>query len=137
MSKRVVTASMGTAITLSTRWVLISTVADIPDLKGNSFSANKSEYEDLSNSIFTGKSVTWLADNPDDFDVTRTPNRHVAFGRGPHLCLGNHLSRIDMESIFKTLFRETTSIELLEEPQFKTGLSVRGLHALKVRLVPR
>lgn len=72
----------------------------------------------------------------DRFDITRVPNRHVAFGRGAHLCLGNHLSRLDMEVIFNTLLRRCDSIELLEEaPVYKPGLSVRGPKSLRIRIV--
>ena len=71
----------------------------------------------------------------DEFDVARHPNRHIAFGKGPHLCLGNHLSRLDMEVIFLTLMKRTKNIELLEdEPKYKTGLSIRGPQSLRVRL---
>jgi cytochrome P450 len=68
-----------------------------------------------------------------NFDISRTPNRHVAFGKGAHLCLGNHLSRLDMEVIFLTLLRRVSSIELLEEePKYKRGLSVRGPQSLRL-----
>lgn len=74
---------------------------------------------------------------PDVFDIGRTPNRHVAFGRGPHLCLGNHLSRLDMEVIFQHLLARTTSIELrTDNPTYKTGLTSRGLSTLPVTLHP-
>lgn len=74
---------------------------------------------------------------PDHFDVSRAPNRHIAFGRGAHLCLGNHLSRLDMEIIFGTLLKRSRAIELmLDEPAFKPGLSARGLQALPIRLLP-
>jgi cytochrome P450 len=73
----------------------------------------------------------------DQFDITRTPNRHMAFGRGAHLCLGNHLSRLDMEIIFRSLLKRVKAIELCEdEPRYKTGLSARGLQALPIRLQP-
>ncbi len=74
----------------------------------------------------------------DAFDITRNPNRHVAFGRGAHLCLGNHLSRLDMEVIFLTILRRTRQIELSgPEPAYKKSLSVRGPESLRVTLTPK
>ncbi|WP_422050489.1 cytochrome P450 [Shimia sp.] len=72
-------------------------------------------------------------ENPDKFDVGRTPNRHMAFGGGGHFCLGNHLARLDMDVIFSTLNTRFASISLAEEtPEYKRGLSVRGPKALRV-----
>lgn len=73
-------------------------------------------------------------DEPDRFDVGRTPNRHLAFGGGAHFCLGNHLARLDMDVIFSTLFRTFRTIELAEAPEYKRSLSVRGPKALRLRL---
>ncbi|MFT5138219.1 MAG: cytochrome P450, partial [Arenicella sp.] len=42
-------------------------------------------------------------DKPNDFNISRRPNRHLAFGRGVHLCLGNHLARLNMKLIFSSL----------------------------------
>lgn len=75
-------------------------------------------------------------EEPDKFQPNRDPNRHIAFGRGAHLCLGNHLSRLDMEVIFNMLMDRTRSIELIEKPKFRTGLASRGLTQLKIRLLP-
>jgi len=76
--------------------------------------------------------------NADKFDVSRTPNHHVAFGRGAHLCLGNHLSRLDMEVIFLSILRRTKYIELTgAEPAYKRSLSVRGPESLGVSLIPK
>jgi cytochrome P450 len=74
----------------------------------------------------------------DTFDITRNPNRHVAFGRGAHLCLGNHLSRLDMEVIFLSILRRTRHIELSDpEPTYKKSLSARGPESLRVTLTPK
>ena len=72
--------------------------------------------------------------DPDRFDIGRAPNRHLSFGYGAHLCLGNHLARMSMETVFGALLAHTQKIELLEEPVWKRGLSVRGPSALRVTL---
>ena len=72
----------------------------------------------------------------DQFDAGRTPNRHLAFGRGAHLCLGNNLARLDMEIIFTTLLQRCQRIELAEpQPLYRPGLASRGLQSLRVELV--
>ncbi len=72
-------------------------------------------------------------ENPDLFDVSRSPNRHLAFGGGGHFCLGNHLARLDMDVIFSTLNARFSEIGLVDaEPEYKRGLSVRGPKALHI-----
>ena len=74
-------------------------------------------------------------ENADEFDIDRHPNRHLAFARGPHFCMGNHLSRLDMEIVFTTLLRRFSDISLNEsEPQYRRGLSVRGPKSLQISL---
>jgi len=70
---------------------------------------------------------------PDQFDVARFPNRHLAFGGGAHFCLGNHLARLSMDILFTRLLASTRSIGSAGEPEFKTGLSARGPTALPIQ----
>ena len=42
-------------------------------------------------------------DEPERFDVGRSPNEHVAFGFGPHFCLGASLARVELAAIFERL----------------------------------
>ncbi len=72
-------------------------------------------------------------ENPDVFDVGRTPNRHMAFGGGGHFCLGNHLARLDMDVIFATINARFSHVAMAEtEVTYKRGLSVRGPQALRI-----
>ncbi|PRQ00443.1 cytochrome P450 family protein [Enhygromyxa salina] len=76
-------------------------------------------------------------DEPDAFDVGREPNRHVAFGAGPHFCIGAHLSRFEGRIALTRLVQRCPGLRLavgrdaLRWRQNNSGL--RGLTALPVR----
>lgn len=73
-------------------------------------------------------------EDADHFLPNRAPNRHLSFGSGAHLCLGNHLARMNMRVIFETLMRRFSNFELVEnQVRYKLGLSVRGPEALNMR----
>lgn len=73
-------------------------------------------------------------EDPDIFRIDRSPNRHLAFGQGAHLCLGNNVARLTMRVIFATLLRRFSEIALEQEAvRYKPGLSVRGPEALQIR----
>ncbi|MBK4214495.1 cytochrome P450 [Paracoccus caeni] len=65
-------------------------------------------------------------DQPDRFDITRKPNVHLAFGTGPHVCLGNNLARLNMEILFAALLERTDRIVLDGPVHWKTGLQAHG-----------
>jgi cytochrome P450 len=53
--------------------------------------------------------------DPDKFDVTRGSVDQLAFGSGPHTCVGLHLARLEMAAIFRALALRVTRFHILEE----------------------
>lgn len=51
-------------------------------------------------------------DNPDEFDIDRTPNPHLAFGFGTHTCPGQHVAKMELRVMFEELLPRLNSIEL-------------------------
>jgi len=64
--------------------------------------------------------------DPDRLDITRRPNVHLAFGAGPHVCLGNNLARLNMEILFKALLERAPDMALDGQARWKTGLQAHG-----------
>ncbi|WP_158852605.1 cytochrome P450 family protein [Saccharothrix deserti] len=52
----------------------------------------------------------------DRFDITRPPTKHIAFGGGPHVCLGAHLARIELAVALPALFARYPDLRLAVEP---------------------
>jgi cytochrome P450 family 142 subfamily A polypeptide 1 len=55
-------------------------------------------------------------DRADELDVTRNPNPHLAFGFGPHFCLGASLARVELKVMFDELLQRLPDIELAGDP---------------------
>ncbi|MEU2315686.1 cytochrome P450 [Streptomyces albidoflavus] len=83
-------------------------------------------------------------EEPDRLDITRTNNRHLTFGHGPHFCPGAPLSRLEGHVVFPTLLRRLEGLTLAIDPAdtewvYDNSVS-RGLAKLPVsyeRLLPR
>ena len=72
-------------------------------------------------------------DDPFAFRVDRAPGRHLAFGYGPHLCLGQHLAKMEIRILFEELLARIDKIELAGEPRFTASTFVSGLKRLPIR----
>lgn len=54
-------------------------------------------------------------DNPEAFDVRRTPNHHIAFGFGTHFCLGASLARLEIKIFFEEFLKRITNVKIVED----------------------
>ena len=72
---------------------------------------------------------------PDEFDVHRKPNRHIAFAAGPHLCLGAPLARLEGRLAAELLLRRTKGIELLGDARVAPNAIADNVLEQRVRLV--
>lgn len=73
--------------------------------------------------------------DPFRVDLTRTPNRHLAFGQGgPHVCLGMWLARLEVRVLFEELAKRIRAIEPAGEQKFLRSNFVGGIKELPVRV---
>jgi len=72
-------------------------------------------------------------DSPFKYDIERSPNKHVAFGYGAHVCLGQHLGRMEMRLLWEELLPRLESIELAGEPKNMEANFVCGPKTVPVR----
>jgi cytochrome P450 PksS len=69
--------------------------------------------------------------NPEQLDLKRKPNRHIAFGTGVHFCLGHQLARIEGASALKALFRRWPKLKLAVDDSEIKWRSRPGLKAIE------
>ncbi|MEV7279410.1 cytochrome P450 [Streptomyces sp. NPDC093111] len=74
--------------------------------------------------------------DPDTFRPDRTPNRHLAFGWGPHVCVGSRVARLELTALLTALVRRVRVLAPAGEPVWSTGNFIHGLTSLPVRLSP-
>ncbi|MCC8251492.1 cytochrome P450 [Saccharothrix luteola] len=73
--------------------------------------------------------------DPDRLDLGRDARHHLAFGFGPHQCVGQHVARVQVQVALETLFRRVPGVRLavaFEDLEFKHETHSRGLHELLV-----
>ncbi len=73
-------------------------------------------------------------ENPDHFDVGRTPNPHMAFGGGgPHLCLGMHVARIEIDAMFRQILTRMPDLRPVGERHLMASNFIAGVHSMPVQ----
>ena len=72
-------------------------------------------------------------DDPDTFDITRDPNVHLAFGVGPHFCLGARIGRLQMDLMLREMLTRLPGIEVVGPAQRAHSIFLHSVKALPVR----
>jgi cytochrome P450 len=72
-------------------------------------------------------------DDPDVVDFTRNPNRHRAFGGGPHRCLGSHLARLELRVALREFHRRIPDYEIPSGVQLKYTSALRSVESLPLK----
>ena len=72
--------------------------------------------------------------DPDRFDYTRRPNKHIAFGYGPHMCIGQHLAKLELRIMFEELLPHIESLELVDDTKMIQTNFVGGLKNMPVKI---
>jgi cytochrome P450 family 142 subfamily A polypeptide 1 len=77
-------------------------------------------------------------DEPEQFDITRSPNDHMAFGFGSHFCLGNRLARLELSVMFDRLLDRLPDLALADpgEPPKRAANFVSGYETMPVVFTP-
>jgi cholest-4-en-3-one 26-monooxygenase len=74
---------------------------------------------------------------PQEFDIGRNPNPHVAFGNGPHFCLGRHLAALELEVLLAALAERTPDIRPRGEVSRLRSNFLNGIKRMPVALTAR
>jgi len=125
---------MPTAVEEMVRWAtpvkeFMRTAAEDTTVRGVPIGKGESVYL----AYVSGNRDEEVFDDPFRFDVSRDPNKHMAFGYGVHFCLGAALARMEMNSLYSELIPRLESIELAGEPELAATTFVGGLKHLPIR----
>ena len=76
-------------------------------------------------------------EDPDRFDVQRDPNPHLAFGFGPHFCMGSSLARLELKVMFSELLARLPDLHLAGDPfPRRSSNFISGPEAMPVAFTP-
>lgn len=74
---------------------------------------------------------------PDRFDIRRSPNHHVAFGHGTHFCLGANMARAELRLLFRELTRRITAVSVTTEPDVEANIFARAVKSFEISFTVR
>ena len=72
-------------------------------------------------------------DRPETLDLSRAENPHIAFGTGPHGCLGQHIARIEIDAMLTEVMTRMTDFELAAPPEWLASNFISGPKSMPLR----
>lgn len=75
-------------------------------------------------------------DRPEALDLSRPENPHIAFGTGPHGCLGQHIARIEIDAMLSEVLTRMTGFELAGAPEWLASNFISGPKSMPLRFRP-
>ncbi|HEX5376960.1 MAG TPA: cytochrome P450, partial [Phenylobacterium sp.] len=75
-------------------------------------------------------------DKPDVLDLGRENNEHIAFGTGPHVCLGQHIARIEIDAMLTEVLTRMDGFELPAPPEWLASNFISGPRTMPIRFRP-
>ena len=75
-------------------------------------------------------------DNPHEFDITRTPNPQIAFGTGTHVCLGQHIARVEIDCMLEEIVARLTDVEITGELEWLSSNFISGIKRMPISFTP-
>jgi cytochrome P450 len=73
-----------------------------------------------------------IFENPSEFNIDRSPNKHIAFGCGAHLCLGQHLAKMEIRILLEEILPRLKSVKLAGQPRMVESFFANGLKNLPI-----
>ena len=71
---------------------------------------------------------------PETFDISRSPNRHLSFGLGIHICAGINLARVEAKVAFQSLMSSFREINLLKKPKVANRIRFREIKEMQIEI---
>ena len=71
---------------------------------------------------------------PETFDISRSPNRHLSFGLGIHICAGINLARVEAKVAFQSLMSSFREINLLDKPKVANRIRFREIKEMQIEI---
>ena len=76
-------------------------------------------------------------ENPLQFDLHRFPNQQIAFGTGTHVCLGQHIARVEIDCMFHEVLSRMKDFRLPEPPQWLASNFISGIRYMPLEFAER